>query len=346
MNKENKIIHAIKILVSILVLVALILFIIYKNFGIKYFPWLSSFVGPQTCTVEFKKNGADWISSERLSCNTDETMTCKVRAPEIIRKGALIIGWAYEDDSKKASFLPGDEIILDSKNTIFYAITVPRIDVARILQIDSVDIEFEENLVYAKNIEIRAKSLNKLYGRWPFLFKQREKVSVLTASSFKKYNNVDYSGANHWGERYIDIKEANSDYTIIHELAHALDFNCTKGLHRLTYEISGWRTHKYETKFNYDSINLISESPEYDFVNLYNKYKNAPHNNRPLKDYSYTDEHEFFADSLTYYYDYKYENQYYNLMNKEIIAAVENLIKDINSGKICTNVIEQEFRLK
>ena len=53
--------------------------------------------------------------------------------------------------------------------------------------------------------------------------------------------------------------------------------------------------------------------------------------------------YEFFADALAYYYDYKYEKQYYDIVNNEVKLAVEEFINDINSGKICTDSVNQKF---
>ena len=346
MRKKSRLLKTIKIVVIIIIVILVSLFLTYKIFGLTKMPWLFGIIGPQTYTAHFDINGADWISETSLSCTTDRTFTCKVKAPEISKKGSLIIGWNYGANLEVATFIPGDEIILDSKKTKFYAITIPRIEVSKVITIDNLVVEFEEGLKYYKNIDLRINSLQKLYSRWPFIFKYREKLSFLTNESFQRFNDVNYDGANHWGQRYIDIKESNSDYTFIHELAHTLDFNCTKGLNRVTYKSFSFGNHKYDTIYNYGLTKLISESEEYDFIKLYNKYKNAASNKRPLKDYSYTNEREFFADAITYYYDYKYENQYYNLVNKEIKDAVEKLIKDINSGLICQTTINQKFNIK
>ena len=342
LKNKSKIIFLIKIFVLVLSLIILFIFLVYKIFGLSYFPWLGNIIGPQIYVANFDINGADWISETNLKCSTDGTMTCKVKAPEIMKKGAIIVGWNYESNASLAAFMSGDEIILDNKKTKFYAITIPRIEVSKVIEMDSLIIEFELGL-NDKSIDLRIKSLEKLYSRWKFMFKYREKVSFLTKQSYKKFDDDNYNGVNRWEKRYIDIKEANSDYTLIHELAHAIDFNCTNGLYRKTYKVSNWKNHKYETDFNIDSLKLISESDEYEFVKLYNKYKKFPSNKRPLQDYSYTNEHEFFADAMTYYYDFKYEKQYDNIVNNEIVDAVEKLIKDIENKKICDNDIRQEF---
>ena len=331
----------IKTLIIIFLMVGGFLFIIYKIFGLTYLTWLYKIIGPQEYKVEFKLNGADWISDEKLTCLTDKTMTCRVKAPEIMKEGALIIGWSYESDSKTASFIPGDEIILETKNTTFYAITDKRIETLKSIKIEKLVVDFEKGLSNDKSISGRIKTLEDLYTRWPFMFKYYEKLTILTDDTFAKYNDIHYNGTNHWGKNYIDIKGSNSDYTIIHELAHALDFNCTKGLNRITYKMTNIGKHKYDTDYDYDSTKMISESEEYDFIKLYQKYENTHPNKRPLKDYSYTDIYEFFADSLAYYYDYKYQKQYSGLVNKEIIDAVEKLIGDINSGKICSDKVNQ-----
>ena len=330
-NKKN----ILKVLIFIIVIIIIFLFLIYKIFGLSSLTFLSGIIGPQTYTAKFNINNADWISEKSVSCITDKTFTCKVKAPEIIKKGALIIGWNYEPDSKNASFLPGDEILIDSKTVNFYAITIPRIEVLKMFEIESLKIEFEKGLNYEKSVDLRIKSLNKLYRRWPFMFKNREKLNILTAESFQNFNKSTYDGVTYWGKRYIDINEADANYTIIHELAHALDFDCTIGLNRVTYKVSNWKKYKYDVDFNYDIVKLISESSDYDFIKLYDKYKNALSNKRPLTDYSYTNEHEFFADAMFYYYDYKYEHEYNDVINDEIKKAVEKLIEDINSGQIC-----------
>jgi len=341
---DKKILPIIKIIGFIILIVTILMILIYKIFGLTYFGWLFSIIGPQTYTATFELNGADGLSEKTLSCVTDSTMTCKVKAPIITRNGALIIGWGYKPDQVSPSFIQNDEIVLEAKNTTFYALTKPRIEVSKVLEIDSLVVEFEKGLHYEKNIDLRIKFLEKLHERWPFMFKYYENLNVLTLESFSKFNDAHYDGVNHWGQNYIDIKEANSDYTIIHELAHALDFNCTKGLYRITYKVANVGIHRYDTDFGYDIIKLISETDDYDFIKLYNKYKNVSSNKRPLKDYSYVDEHEFFADALAYYYDFKYEKNYYNVVNDEIINAVEKLINNINSGIVCQNQVNQLFK--
>ena len=342
MNKNSKLWFIIKIFIFIFLIGGILIFVIYEVFGLTYLPWLYKIIGSQEYKAEFKINGSDWISAESLSCFTDETMTCKVKAPEIKKDGSLILGWSYESDSNNASFIPGDEIILEAKKTTFYAITSKRVEVSKTIKIDHLVIEFEKGLQQEKSIGLRIKMLENLYAKWPFMFKYDEKLSFLTEESFGKYNNIYYDGANHWGQNYVDIKELNTDYTIIHELSHALDFNCTHGLNRITYKVANVGKHKYDTDYDYDNIKLISESEDYDFIGLYNKYVNANPSKRPLRDYSYLDSHEFFADSLAYYYDYKYQKQFHNTVNSEIINAVERLLADINSGKICVNTVNHK----
>ena len=45
-------------------------------------------------------------------------------------------------------------------------------------------------------------------------------------------------------------------------------------------------------------------SSQNDIINLYNKYKEK--DNRPFRDYSYSNIYEFFADAVKYYY-FKYK---------------------------------------
>ena len=45
-----------------------------------------------------------------------------------------------------------------------------------------------------------------------------------------------------------------------------------------------------------------------DIKALYNKYKSWSSKSRPLRDYAYTNMAKFVAESIEYYYYYKYEN--------------------------------------
>ena len=109
------------------------------------------------------------------------------------------------------------------------------------------------------------------------------KVTFTGENTFKTTWGASYAGMTYGaaiGYRNVDIKcsSSNTEYyyhTIVHELTHAWD----------SY---------YQAKKDY----RLSETQ--DFINLFNKYKNA--SNRPLREYSYSNIAEFVADVYSWYY--------------------------------------------
>ncbi len=67
---------------------------------------------------------------------------------------------------------------------------------------------------------------------------------------------------------------------------------------------------------------------------IFNNYKNMK--NRPMRDYSYTNTNEFIAESIAYYYYYKYKNTIApakgNPLTSDIVSLVEKYISFAQNG--------------
>ena len=106
------------------------------------------------------------------------------------------------------------------------------------------------------------------------------------------------------GLRLFDIKcpnQIDSNYyaTMVHELAHTWDFYYS----------------------NYFSRSISEEN---DYINLYSKYERM--NQRPFRDYSYTNIREFMADTVRYYY-FKYLDPRTGYKELEYPADVKNVLE-------------------
>ena len=110
------------------------------------------------------------------------------------------------------------------------------------------------------------------------------KVTFLTDKTFDEIWGTGYVGMNYGPTdlRMIDVRcsMGNNYYaTIVHEMAHTWDFH-------------------------YKSEMGSEISKQNDVINIFNKYRQM--NNRPFRDYSYSNIYEFVADMMRYYY-FKYE---------------------------------------
>ena len=181
-------------------------------------------------------------------------------------------------------------------------------------------------LIYEKNfsnVELTKGIVSTIHSRWPFLFKYDSYLMMVTDTKMSDlgHTNVLAFTYSNTGYTFINLDKMNRlhgasylEETIVHELTHKLDYLCTKT----------------------DGSDKFSNSSSYKFYNLYNKYKSKSSNSRPLRDYSYSSELEFFADCMSYYYMNKYNGKSWgNASGSEISIAVEEFLRDVNSGKIC-----------
>lgn len=75
----------------------------------------------KTISINFNKNGADYISKDKESCNIKNN-SCKITFPNISREGYKIVGWSKNNNSTKADYQPGETVTVYSNET-YYAIT-------------------------------------------------------------------------------------------------------------------------------------------------------------------------------------------------------------------------------
>ena len=175
------------------------------------------------------------------------------------------------------------------------------------------NLEKYKNIVSLKNNYYMKKSfiiINKYLGYIDNIYKYSNyiligsKISFLAETNFNNVWGAQYLGMNYGPSslRMFDIKcteSTRSDLylTMVHELAHTWDFY-------------------YSNFFN----NPISD--EADVMNLFTKYSN--YTNKPFRTYSYSNNREFFADMMRYYY-FKYldkKSDFVNLNYPEDIKVV------------------------
>ena len=193
-----------------------------------------------------------------------------------------------------------------------------------------IDTAIPNNSKLEKNLKTKLKSIQKDYG---FLFKYIGKMRLLTEKNYIEIygDNYSYSSGMTIGPYLssgVDIKAKNNDLNIgelVHELSHRLDRNCK------AYD---------------DSEKRISEANEYGFKSLYAEFKSKEI--KPLRKYSYINEHEFFADAMAYYFTHKLKPEYNDDVLKsytsyeeaktdydKLYKKIENLIQKINSKNVC-----------
>lgn len=71
-------------------------------------------------TAIFVKNGADFISSEKITCSSVDDK-CEITLPSIIKRDGFVLGWNIENVNY-AKYKENEKIVINN-NQIFYAIT-------------------------------------------------------------------------------------------------------------------------------------------------------------------------------------------------------------------------------
>jgi len=235
----------------------------------------------------------DYIENKEVSCKVyNNEKNCSVTIPSYNKIGYENRGYSIRKDSLTGTIFPNQTYKL-KKDVILYPVynTLTRgevINVAKVISKYDFIIEIEDGC----NSNVYNGYLNyidKIYQKARYLL-IGSKITFLNQKTFDSLWTSSYVGMNYGPNslRLFDVKcpsELNINYypTIVHELAHTWDFY-------------------YK---NYFSKNISDEN---DFVNLYSKYKNL--NNRPFREYSYSNIREFFADSVRYYY-FKYIDPLY-----------------------------------
>lgn len=269
-------------------------------------------------TLTIIDDSLDYLESNKLSCRVyNKHQSCSLTIPNYNKIGYETRGYSTRSDSLTGIIFP-NQIYSLKKDTVLYPVynTLTRGEVINVSKTVNkygfiIEIEkgcnsnvYEGYLNYIDKINSMAKYL--LIG---------SKITFLSSNTFDKLWTSKYVGMNYGPNslRLFDVKCPNSlssEYypTFVHELAHTWDFY-------------------YK---NYFKKNISDEN---DFVNLYSKYQNS--NNRPFRDYSYSNIREFFADSVRYYY-FKYIDPitYYRNLNypSDIKKTLEKYICIANNN--------------
>lgn len=266
----------------------------------------------KTNTIKIEKNGVDYIEKEEVSCNSyNEARDCSVTIPNFNKVGYENKGYSTTKESLIGFKYPNDEYTISS-DVILYPIysTSSRhqsITVSKTFTYKDSFIEVEKGCsekIYKEYL----KYLDGINKHASFLL-LGNKIAFVTDKSFDKIWGATYVGMNYGPKslRSVDIRcstDLYHDYygTMVHEMAHSWDFY-------------------YATKLG---SNISSQS---DIINLYNKYKDL--DDRPFREYSYSNIYEFIADMMRYYY-FKYEvpSEPYNKMEypKDIRRILERYI--------------------
>lgn len=253
------------------------------------------------------KNNVDYLEKDILTCKTyNKETSCNVSVPAYNKIGYENKGYSTSASSITGYIYAGNNYRLskDAKLYPIYSVTnhLNPLNIRETLMIKDTFVEIEESCT--SSIANRyLEYLNNIKKEMPFLL-IGNKVTFIGSDLFSSIWGSGYAGMNYGpkGLRSVDIRCSsipNNDYygTMVHEMAHTWDFY-------------------YATKLN---SNITSQN---DVINLYNKY--LEQDNRPFREYSYSNIYEFFADMVKYYY-FKYQIQtdgYQDLTYPEDIKTV------------------------
>ena len=250
--------------------------------------------------ITYKKNGADKIGNstaeeKKTKCSIyNKETSCEVTLPSIEAKNKDILGWARKDstDYKK----PGNTFKI-SQNTTLYANTKNKTNSSssssgpKITSSTSSNGEFVIGKVTFKKEKMDSSKYSTYQSRMenvaktvPQLFYYPTTVTLMSKSNFEaKYGKSKYAtitGSSKNKEVIVKNSLTDTEYMVqltIHELAHALD----------EYFVShiGWSK-------------IISQqgtiTVQYDIL--------KGRTNKPLRNNSYKNYKEFWADAVMYYY--------------------------------------------
>ena len=288
---------------------------------------------PKGCIVTFKNNNTESLSyTKKIYYRYNGSEYCTITdIPYIYRNGYEIRGFSKLDG--------GIENLLNKKiigNATYYAWAENKyrkktLSLVTNYKIGKVAVEVEDNPFLYYNVYNNYESwLNGIYKNMPCLFHFKGKINMISKETYeniwsswsKNSSGVTYGG---YEISNIDIsiskQKAVSLYkygTFVHELGHAWDFY-------------------------YGSKTGTRISDRSDIKTLYKYYKNQKSGQRPLRDYSYTNEKEFVADLVSFYYWDEYT--YYDVrkiyksqkgldINELLKNTIEKYIKYANDGYV------------
>lgn len=281
------------------------------------------------CKITFEKNNATNLSYyQKTYYKYNGSKYCTITdVPYIYKEGYEICGFFQTSIEN----LINKQIAGDSTYWAYPCLERRKkpLTIATTYMVDNIAVDVEKNSevyynVYSQYLEY----LNQIKPIMPYLFHTKGKISIISEDTYNDiWKGSDTAGMSYGYDGFInmDINIPSSKFithytlgTFVHELAHA------------------WDNHFYVK-----TGKRISEQS--DIINVYNKYKEQKSGKRPLRDYSYTNEREFVADTVSFYFWEIYTNgdvkQIYkahngNNMNDEIKKTIEKYIKFANDGYI------------
>lgn len=298
--------------------------------------------------VHIEKNGVDELAGDRLSCNAyNENTSCKVTLPIFNKVGYQIAG--YQTDKNGSSktpgeYFPNEEYLISSDLTLYPKYTSDRrgnnyiYNTNKVYEINGSIVEAEKTISKTDS-DLYISFLEEIKEKAPFLL-VGSKISIMTNASFTKtwakgIIGICYGSSieGHPLSRSIDVlsKYYPDDYenyfTLVHEMTHAWDFYYPYKLNGKIPEVSDLGRSFYGTMSEYNRIFGTERiSAQQDIVDLFNKYKRLPSNQRPFGDYAYTATTEFVAEAMAHYY-MKYYVPKGKYINLDYPADIKNVLE-------------------
>ena len=247
----------------------------------------------QNVEIKFDKNQASSLSTYKTSC-LSYGKGCKIaEAPVITKPGYEIGGFSTNKNAEWGTVLDRNY----SENTTLYAIAKNHyrkkpLSVATTYKIGNMTMEIEKSSGLSYNVyKTYYDHVKKVQSKMPWLYKSPGKINMMSNGTFSSIWGNGWAGMAYGIGEYrsndVSLGSSVSEYskgTFIHEQGHVFD--------------------------SYYGIKTgTGISGQTDVKNLYNKYSKWSSSSRPLRDYAYTNVGEFVAESIEYYYYYKYTNQ-------------------------------------
>ena len=239
-------------------------------------------------TVNFETNGAESAEYTKKECayyNTEAVKACRVRVPVINKVGKLAFGFDVKGKAGEyPTYLINNEYDFKADTTLVANYNemnkhYRNISVYRTIKYGRVTIEIDDRCAMKERyVELVAQINNSGFR---FLFNGPSKVTILAPDTFRNIYGSTIAGTtvgNGGYDRFpaSDVLcSATEDNVLVHEL-----------------------THKWDKEYMLKYGDFIAHQD--DVLSLYNKYKNM--SSRPLSDYAYTSEYEFFAEMTKFYF--------------------------------------------
>ena len=307
--------------------------------------------------VSIDKNGTDYLEKDSLKCTLfNEDKSCKLKLPFFNKKGYQTLGYSTSKTptSTYNSYFQNEEYEFKENIKLYPNYTSTRgkkenrvyqVQDAYILD-NKLAMEFDKS-VSQTTINDYKKIINDLNKHMPY-YLTGTKITIFNEAEFVSRwggngsvlginYSVNASKDDYPLSRSLDILAASridymkKYYILVHELGHSFDFYYGYGVNK-PIEI----TTDYASDSGKQSI--ASQS---DIKVLYNKYKKMG-DSAPLRDYAYTNIHEFVAEALAYYYmtftvpTAGYKQDKYPTELKQVIEKYLCIDKNNYNEKVCS----------